>query len=70
MGKRLSDTEALVRRGINPPGPKLAPFGGNLGHECGADNAVGQGRNSGHYRRETNAGGEGLTNAVGIAKED
>lgn len=66
---RLSDTDALSRKGINSPGAKVASFGGNLGHECGADSAVGQGRNSGHYRRETNAGQEGLAGANAELKE-
>lgn len=63
MGKRLSDTEALQREGINRPGPKLAPFGGDLSHERGADNAVAEGRNAGHFRRETGAGPEGFAGA-------
>lgn len=60
MGKRLSDTEALVREGINPPGAKVAPFGGNLAHERGADSA---GRNPGSFRRETGVGSEGFGGA-------
>ncbi len=56
---RLSDTEALVREGINPPGPRLAPiqFG-----ERGADNAVG-GHGGSRFRRETGAGGEAFKGA-------
>lgn len=62
MRKRLSDTEALVREGINPPGAKVAPFGGNVCYERGADNAV-EHRNAGHFRRETDAGGESMHGA-------
>lgn len=54
---RLSDTEALVREGINPPGPKLAPFGGNVSWECGADNAAGKFRDQGRFARETGPDG-------------
>lgn len=59
MRKKLSNTEALVREGINPPGAKPAPFGGNVAYERGADNAV-ERRNSGHFRRETDAGCESI----------
>lgn len=70
MGKRLSDTEALVREGINRPGARVAPFGGNSCHELGADNAVASGRNPGHFRRETGTGAEGLREAVDCNKKD
>lgn len=59
---RLNDTSAVVREGINPPGAKVAPFGGNLAYGCGAENAV-ERRNLGQFRRETGAGAEGLGGA-------
>lgn len=62
MRKRLNDTEALVKAGINRPGPKIAPFGGNLAVERGADNTV-QGPQPGRFQRETNAGAEKLSSA-------
>lgn len=55
-GSGLSNTEALVREGINPPGPRLAPL---HFRENGADDAV-RGPVPGQFRRETNAGGEGM----------
>ena len=62
MSKRLNDTEALVKAGINRPGCQPAPFGGNLAIERGADNAV-QGPQPGRFQRETGAGPEGLAGA-------
>lgn len=58
MPGRLSDTEALVRVGINPPGAKVAPV--RMG-DCGADNVGPQ--PPGQFRRETGAGAEGLSGA-------
>ena len=60
---RLSDTDAIVSVGINPPRCKPAPFGGDAGHERGADNVTPQVRGK-QFVRETNVGcerpGEGL----------
>lgn len=61
-GRRLNDTAAVVAEGINPPHCKPAPFGGNLGHERGADQAVGH-WNAGQFHRETGAGPEGMKGA-------
>lgn len=69
MGKRLSDTEALASRGINRPGPKVASFGGNLAVERGADNAVASRPSAGAFRKETSAGGEGLSGAMECLKK-
>ena len=53
---RLSDTAEIVRQGINPPGAKIAPFGGSSCWERGADNAVGE-PHAGKFRRETGPDG-------------
>ncbi len=67
MGKkgsgRLSDTAAIVKQGINRPGARVAPFGGNVSYERGADDAV-SGPTPGQFRRETSAGAEGLSGAM------
>lgn len=69
--RRLSDTEALVRQGINPPGAKLAPENGGSGvgggRDLGADNVR---LNSGSFHRKTDAGCESLATATEICKED
>lgn len=70
MEKRLSDTAALVKEGINSPGAKVSPFGGNSCHEAGADNAVARGHNPGRFLRETGAGEESLAGATGELKRD
>lgn len=68
MGK-LNNTEALVRQGIRRPGPRPATFGGNVNVERGADDAMASGRNSGHFRKETDSGPEGLSEACKVLKE-
>lgn len=54
---RLSDTEALVREGINSPGAKLPPFGGNLAYENSADCAAEKFRSGGRFSRDTGPDG-------------
>lgn len=66
--RRLSDTEVLVRAGINRPGVMVAPENGGSGvgggPDLGADNVR---LNSGSFRRNSGAGDESLAAAVGIA---
>lgn len=69
---RLSDTEALVRQGINRPGAKLAPENGGSGIGGGQDTGADNCRPSpaGSFRRETGAGDESLRCAVRITNEE
>lgn len=64
---RLSDTDALVARGLRPAELKTADEYPHPAHGS-ADRAV-SGPRPGQFRRETNAGAEGLASAVKIAEE-
>lgn len=64
---RLNDTESLVRQGIRDEDFELAPQNGSSGigpgRTCSAERAT-SGRNGGRFKKETNAGAEGLACAV------
>lgn len=68
---RLNDTEALVKGGIRDEdfeaAPQNASSGIGLGKPCSAERAT-SGRNSGHFRKETNAGVESLAHAVEVLR--
>ncbi len=68
--KRLSDVAALVRQGLPPAHMTLAADLPGTHPALGSPDRAVQGHQPGRFRKETGAGGESLSCAADICKEN